>query len=186
MEVDPVNPLMNNTCYNQSSETTMINSFSEELAATLGEDFHYLFSAESNTNSPQWDIDSILVGPVTPPTINSTENHCCNNNNDINDDDKGKQIKKKENQISNTKQGAKRKRQPSQVQDHILAERKRRELLSQLFISLSALVPGLKKVIWFSYIFFPIILFSFPLGKGNENFILIFCVLTQTKYNFMF
>ncbi|CAO2830384.1 unnamed protein product [Amaranthus hypochondriacus] len=150
MEIDPVNPLMNN-CYNESSETTMINSFNEQLAATLGEDFPYLFSAESNTNSPQWDIDSILVGPVTPPTINSTENHCYNNNNnnnDINsnDDDKGKQIKKKENQNSSTKQGTKRKRQPSQVQDHILAERKRRELLSQLFISLSALVPGLKKM----------------------------------------
>ncbi|XP_057542382.1 transcription factor bHLH25-like [Amaranthus tricolor] len=42
--------------------------------------------------------------------------------------------------------GAKRKRQPDQVHDHILAERKRRELLSQLFISLSALVPGLKKM----------------------------------------
>uniref|UniRef100_A0A803MNL9 BHLH domain-containing protein n=2 Tax=Chenopodium quinoa TaxID=63459 RepID=A0A803MNL9_CHEQI len=54
-------------------------------------------------------------------------------------------------QPSKTKQavssgGAKRKRQPSQVQDHIIAERKRRELLSQLFISLSAIVPGLKKI----------------------------------------
>lgn len=34
----------------------------------------------------------------------------------------------------------------SQTQDHIIAERKRREKLSQRFIALSALVPGLKKV----------------------------------------
>lgn len=34
----------------------------------------------------------------------------------------------------------------AQAQDHILAERKRREKLSQRFIALSALVPGLKKV----------------------------------------
>lgn len=34
----------------------------------------------------------------------------------------------------------------SQAQDHILAERKRREKLSQRFIALSAIVPGLKKV----------------------------------------
>ncbi|WVY92669.1 hypothetical protein V8G54_031757 [Vigna mungo] len=34
----------------------------------------------------------------------------------------------------------------SQPQDHIIAERKRREKLSQRFIALSALVPGLKKV----------------------------------------
>ena len=34
----------------------------------------------------------------------------------------------------------------SQPHDHIIAERKRREKLSQRFIALSALVPGLKKV----------------------------------------
>ncbi|KAK9011217.1 hypothetical protein V6N11_044071 [Hibiscus sabdariffa] len=37
-------------------------------------------------------------------------------------------------------------RSPSHVQDHILAERKRREKLSQRFIALSAIVPGLKKM----------------------------------------
>jgi hypothetical protein len=39
-------------------------------------------------------------------------------------------------------------------QDHIIAERKRREKLSQRFIALSALVPGLQKVyiIWLSRI----------------------------------
>ena len=34
----------------------------------------------------------------------------------------------------------------SHPQDHIIAERKRREKLSQRFIALSAIVPGLKKV----------------------------------------
>lgn len=34
----------------------------------------------------------------------------------------------------------------SQSQDHIIAERKRREKLSQRFVALSAIVPGLKKV----------------------------------------
>lgn len=38
-------------------------------------------------------------------------------------------------------------RSPLHAQDHVLAERKRREKLSQRFIALSALVPGLKKVI---------------------------------------
>ncbi|KDP32145.1 hypothetical protein JCGZ_12606 [Jatropha curcas] len=37
-------------------------------------------------------------------------------------------------------------RSPSHAQDHILAERKRREKLSQRFIALSAIVPGLKKM----------------------------------------
>lgn len=34
-----------------------------------------------------------------------------------------------------------------QVQEHVLAERKRRERLTHRFIALSALVPGLKKVL---------------------------------------
>lgn len=37
-------------------------------------------------------------------------------------------------------------RTPSQALDHVMAERKRRENLSQLFISLSKVVPGLKKL----------------------------------------
>lgn len=37
------------------------------------------------------------------------------------------------------------------VRDHIMAERKRREKLSQSFIALSALVPGLKKVHYIQY-----------------------------------
>jgi hypothetical protein len=48
------------------------------------------------------------------------------------------------------KQGIKRPysmtRSAMHVQDHIMAERRRREKLSQQFIALSALVPGLKKV----------------------------------------
>ncbi|KAJ8769399.1 hypothetical protein K2173_002603 [Erythroxylum novogranatense] len=37
-------------------------------------------------------------------------------------------------------------RTPTHAQDHVLAERKRREKLSQRFIALSAVVPGLKKM----------------------------------------
>ncbi|XP_020229616.1 transcription factor bHLH19 [Cajanus cajan] len=37
-------------------------------------------------------------------------------------------------------------RNPIQAQDHVIAERKRREKLSQRFIALSAIVPGLKKM----------------------------------------
>lgn len=49
------------------------------------------------------------------------------------------------------KSGAKRAyppmRAPLSALDHIMAERKRREKLSQRFIALSAIVPGLKKVV---------------------------------------
>ncbi|QHO19558.1 Transcription factor [Arachis hypogaea] len=42
--------------------------------------------------------------------------------------------------------GAATTRNPTQAQDHVIAERKRREKLSQRFIALSAIVPGLKKM----------------------------------------
>lgn len=45
-----------------------------------------------------------------------------------------------------------RVRQPSKTYDHIIAERKRREQLSQRFVALSSIVPGLKKVNSFFFI----------------------------------
>ncbi|CBI25069.3 hypothetical protein VitviT2T_003813 [Vitis vinifera] len=55
-----------------------------------------------------------------------------------------------QNYVFKASQGAKRisttTARHSQTQDHIIAERKRREKLSQRFIALSAIVPGLKKM----------------------------------------
>ncbi|CAB4314411.1 unnamed protein product [Prunus armeniaca] len=52
--------------------------------------------------------------------------------------------------IKDCSQGTKRPysitRTPSHAQEHIMAERKRREKLSERFIALSAIVPGLKKM----------------------------------------
>jgi hypothetical protein len=39
-------------------------------------------------------------------------------------------------------------RNPIQARDHVMAERKRREKLSQRFIALSSILPGLKKVLY--------------------------------------
>jgi len=56
----------------------------------------------------------------------------------------------KPNIVETTKsQGQGTKRSVAHNQDHIIAERKRREKLSQCLIALAALIPGLKKV-WYS------------------------------------
>ncbi|XVF17443.1 hypothetical protein REPUB_Repub10bG0122700 [Reevesia pubescens] len=52
-------------------------------------------------------------------------------------------VKPKNDQVS--KRVGSLTRTPLHAQDHVIAERKRREKLSQRFISLSALIPGLKK-----------------------------------------
>ena len=46
-------------------------------------------------------------------------------------------------------QGSKRTRTSSQTIDHIMAERKRRQELTERFIALSATIPGLNKVLRF-------------------------------------
>ncbi|KAJ1414589.1 Myc-type, basic helix-loop-helix [Sesbania bispinosa] len=61
----------------------------------------------------------------------------------------GRSLPSKENQKKeprrNVQEGEKT-RSPHHAQDHIIAERKRRQKISQQFIALSALIPGLKKM----------------------------------------
>lgn len=47
---------------------------------------------------------------------------------------------------NNNNNGAKKGRNSSQTMDHIMAERKRRQELTERFIALSATIPGLSKV----------------------------------------
>uniref|UniRef100_A0A803L1Y9 BHLH domain-containing protein n=1 Tax=Chenopodium quinoa TaxID=63459 RepID=A0A803L1Y9_CHEQI len=158
MEMDTIPSLINHPSHQSG---TMEAAFDEQLVATLADDFPYNLYDTSEATSPQGDFECnnvieqfISTPPISETSENNTDN---NNNNDKNDSDNIVSSDVQESQPSKTKEetkkkqgvsraGAKRKRQPSQVQDHILAERKRRELLSQLFISLSAIVPGLKKV----------------------------------------
>uniref|UniRef100_A0A803MBB4 BHLH domain-containing protein n=1 Tax=Chenopodium quinoa TaxID=63459 RepID=A0A803MBB4_CHEQI len=148
MEMEPNNPSLINDPYQQSEPT-----FEEQLAATLGIDFPYPIDITNDTPSLEGDFDSINQYLSTPHI--SENNDFSNNINNGNDKDdivrsdvqKSQPSKnKKETKKQAVSVGSKRKRQPSQVQDHIIAERKRRELLSHMIISLSAMIPGLKKV----------------------------------------
>ncbi|XP_021754169.1 transcription factor bHLH18-like [Chenopodium quinoa] len=141
IDMDSIDSLINP--YYQSV-MDMESTFDEQLAATF-----------FDTASPQGDIECDVIEQYmsTPPISDLSENHDDNNNKNDRDNIASSDVQ--ESQLSKTKQktkkqavsdGPKRKRQPSQVQDHIIAERKRRELLSQMFISLSAIVPGLKKI----------------------------------------
>lgn len=57
-------------------------------------------------------------------------------------------------EIPKGKQGSKniRHRSSCEMQGHIMAERKRRQVLTERFIALSAIIPGLKKVSFLSFI----------------------------------
>lgn len=61
-------------------------------------------------------------------------------------------------------------RNSTQAQEHVMAERKRREKLTRSFIALSALVPGLKKVLINSYTYSIKIIILFEKNKNkNKN-----------------
>ncbi|XP_056696741.1 transcription factor bHLH18 isoform X2 [Spinacia oleracea] len=145
-----VNPVLYHQ-YDHHSKT-MEASLDEQLAATLGDDFPYpLYNVTRDIASPQEDFDCDLIEQFI---LSSNINDDNNNNNDgdnivslnVQENQPLKKKKETKKQAEAVSVSTKRKRQPSQVQDHIMAERKRRELLSQLFISLSALVPNLKKI----------------------------------------
>uniref|UniRef100_A0A803LQH7 BHLH domain-containing protein n=1 Tax=Chenopodium quinoa TaxID=63459 RepID=A0A803LQH7_CHEQI len=146
IDMDPVDSLIDP--YHQSV-MDMESTFDEQLAAAF-----------FDTASPQVDIECNVIEQYisTPPISDISENHDDNNNNnnnnesenivssDVQESQPSKTKQKTKKQAVSTSHAPKRKRQPSQVQDHIIAERKRRELLSQMFISLSAILPGLKKI----------------------------------------
>jgi hypothetical protein len=54
-----------------------------------------------------------------------------------------------DNNVSELPKVKQRTRSSSEVQEHIIAERKRRQVISERFIALSAIIPGLKKVSFF-------------------------------------
>ncbi|KAK9733699.1 hypothetical protein RND81_04G085500 [Saponaria officinalis] len=166
--------LNNNDVYMQfENHEQGMESLNEELALILGDDFPSPLSVETNISSPILPCNipkvpsnlSISNEPIYHIANNNNNNNNNNNSNDNDNDnnDKNNNIatklpqegpnvldgsngkdQSKEKDGNNGKR--KRKREPSQIHDHIMAERKRRELLGQLFIALSAILPGLKKV----------------------------------------
>ncbi|KAM7520337.1 hypothetical protein LguiB_019299 [Lonicera macranthoides] len=192
----------------------IMDSFDEDLAAALGEDFQNSLSSESNSSSstliPRSSSTTTLCvsssieppppqpqGPPPPPAQierpskqhkPNNYNNCTTNNvpnfdqsnsstpiilnfgnnssqpehtqqgpvgGAMNHEDEVDALISQgafanRDDVAKTSQATKktnaRTRPPSQTYDHIIAERKRREQLSQRFVALSAIVPGLKKM----------------------------------------
>ena len=77
-------------------------------------------------------FDNATMIPATPNSKNKRSH------------ESSEKVEVKTNQQSRVKKG----RSSSQCIDHIMAERKRRQELSEKFITLSATIPGLSKVKW--------------------------------------
>ncbi|KAI3462637.1 hypothetical protein Pfo_019300 [Paulownia fortunei] len=183
-----------------------MDSFDEEVAAVLGQDFDNCLSAGNNSSSSSTlinipssnSVTSLCTSPCTespqlgsePPaklqkpnnysnfsTIqtlpnpdrasstpiilnfgNATENPQQVNPRPLNPDEEAAVSEvlrsqggsfpdpEEQSKHAQTTKKPSRIRPPSQTYDHIIAERKRREQLSQRFVALSTIVPGLKKM----------------------------------------
>ncbi|KAJ7944591.1 transcription factor bHLH18-like [Quillaja saponaria] len=85
--------------------------------------------------------DNVVLQPQLGNTaINSTTTSSTSKSNPTHDDPT------RVTSTQDTKKSKPMTRSPSHAQDHIMAERMRREKLTQRFIALSALIPGLKKM----------------------------------------
>ncbi|KAK8673051.1 hypothetical protein V6N13_111407 [Hibiscus sabdariffa] len=94
---------------------------------------------------------SFSMNQNIPPKVSSSSSHIISFNNSDSPPPVSQQhygldsdVKPSFNEVSKRAVGS-LTRTPLHAQDHVIAERKRREKLSQRFISLSTLIPGLKK-----------------------------------------
>jgi hypothetical protein len=108
-------------------------------------------------------FDNSTMIPATPePCVNleaGKRDYCSNSDYSKKNKRNLESSEKDEIMKINKNQGVKKTRSSSQCVDHIMAERKRRQELTERFIALSATIPGLSKVntmftFWISKMFY--------------------------------
>lgn len=104
-------------------------------------------SSSSVASHKFYSLDSATVKPKTENVYNDNFDFTAFNISDSTFDYNDKLVLKHHKGLIANKASI-TTRNPIQAQDHVMAERKRREKLSQSFIALSAVLPGLKKVIY--------------------------------------
>ena len=135
----------------KESTTTLLSNFASLEENTGFDDMPIL----TQHASPQFPKSCVLSfeGSTSVPT-KKTCHHL------------GEDKKQTQNEKPHYRKPLKRERTSSQTVDHIIAERKRRENITTLFIALSALIPGLKKVS--SYVF-PLLLSTMDLYSPSYS-----------------
>lgn len=129
----------------------------QQLEVALGQDFEQSPSSESHTERPKKQLKTSSWSSCTTTadqnsasaprilSFGNPDSPVCHSS------FYGSMVKKVEEAVegsvsNGSKMSSAMKRMSGHNHEHILAERKRREKLSQRFIELSAIVPGLKKV----------------------------------------
>ncbi|KAG5089720.1 hypothetical protein AAZX31_01G184700 [Glycine max] len=156
-----------NTSYSEAP----MNSFTEETsfekpikqpktnASSWNSSFTKHFSLSSSPSSPTSKILSFENSNSSPPNPNNTDQfhgivvssalspkQIKTKGASVSLPHTRKRLSENQNFEAESPKGHRSYKSPSHVRDHIIAERKRREKLSQSLIALAALIPGLKKM----------------------------------------
>lgn len=127
----------------KNSPVTWNNNINNNISAKLISFENSNSNSNSNTNTcaaavHSMDVDTATDYSPTSDIINFSSSAAVDHDASSNDEYYADSM--------NQKRHSSTARTPSQALDHVMAERKRRQNLSQLFISLSKAVPGLKKL----------------------------------------
>ncbi|KAG8373811.1 hypothetical protein BUALT_Bualt11G0063900 [Buddleja alternifolia] len=133
----PSSTLINPSC-------NSINSMEPPTKLQKPNNFSNFATIHNNNNN----IDRVAYNSSSPIILNFGNGKCPENPQQVKKLNPDEEAAVNEEQLKRAQTTKKpgRVRPPSQTYDHIIAERKRREQLSQRFVTLSTIVPGLKKM----------------------------------------
>ncbi|KAL5064147.1 hypothetical protein RYX36_025884 [Vicia faba] len=136
--------------------TTLTETFTDETSFESFDNFDFDFGKPTKQMKTidYSDNDNITEKKIYPlPQILSFDNpnptEFCEYNQKQNETVTSASLESRKFSAQNSKESSKAsraRRSPAHIKDHIMAERKRREKLSQSFIALAALIPDLKKM----------------------------------------
>ncbi|KAK7307711.1 hypothetical protein VNO77_41023 [Canavalia gladiata] len=136
------------TMSNSPGDDNSFDERSSKILKTGTSNTSYLSQKKDSSLSYILSFDNVNPGPIL--NVNSTlkpkgkvVNHGRSTPSKGSLENKKKEVRPN---IQENKNSGSVARSPHHAQDHIIAERKRREKISQQFIALSAIIPGLKKM----------------------------------------
>ncbi|XP_028122459.1 transcription factor bHLH25-like [Camellia sinensis] len=143
---------INFTCFSPEVYASLSNesTHTEINISKLGKEL------KTNNDNSHDNGNAILLGQSSSPSTNSLQNENPNEDDAMSQDyinfssfssrSSQENLNERPKSCNRTKKLCATSRAPVQARNHILAERKRRERLNQKLISLSTLIPGLKKM----------------------------------------
>lgn len=143
-----LSPIGNNLVKSNSSNSIVSTQTGSKRHRRSSSPKTYILSFDNSTMIPATPEPCVNYGQLlgTESKLFSHSSSLPSNKRHMECQNGAEEEKRGNNNNNNNNNGAKKGRSSSQTMDHIMAERKRRQELTERFIALSATIPGLSKV----------------------------------------